>query len=204
MKNKYYFILLLLLGTLLHSCKTKPSKSDITKYQPENVENEPKKAIAKPVKSLPENIVYPYEFVKSQQALLDFKKSTNNNYKYQVAEGSWTGLTWETTITVEDGVVTKRSFKYTSTKGLPENISAEEQEWTEKENEIGTHKIGAEPLTLDEIYDKAQEEWLLKKENTEFFFETENNGLISTCGYVINNCADDCFRGINIENIEAL
>jgi len=70
--------------------------------------------------------------------------------------------------------------------------------------EIGSHKNGAAPLTLSEIYDKAQKEWLIERENTTTYFETENNGMISTCGYVENNCADDCFIGVLINTIEAL
>lgn len=207
MKNKYYFITLFFLGSLLFSCKTQAPKSVETTSQSENVENQSKNNTTsqpKPPKPLPENIAYPNEFVKSQQAWLAFKSSTENSYKYVITDASWSGLRWETTITVEKGAITKRSFQYTSTKGLPENISAEEREWTEEENEIGAHENGAEPLTLDEVYAKARAEWLLKRENTEFFFETKNNGLISTCGYVLKNCADDCFRGINIKKIERL
>lgn len=195
-----------MVGILLHSCKTQSTKTDITKTESEKAEKKPKKEVSEPQlpKSIPDHIVYGNEFVESWQAWSDFKQSANNNYEYQVADGSWSGLSWETTITIENGEVIKRSFKYTSTKDLPQDIPAEELEWTEQGDEIGTNKMGASPLTLDEIYDKAQEEWLLKRDNSEAFFETENNGMISTCGYIINNCADDCFQGINIKNIEAI
>lgn len=36
------------------------------------------------------------------------------------------------------------------------------------------------------------------------YFETKNNGLISTCGYVENTCADDCFIDITITRIAKL
>ena len=85
------------------------------------------------------------------------------------------------------------------------DIPQEALEWTENEAEIGTHKNqGAEALTLDEIYNKAENEWLIKRKNGKAYFESENNGLISSCGYVVNGCMDDCFVGIRIEIIGVL
>ncbi len=79
-------------------------------------------------------------------------------------------------------------------------------EWVEETSQLGAHQnTSACPyLTLDAVYDEAKKVWLKKRENTEFFFETTNNGMISTCGYTPNNCMDDCFRGIRITRIEAL
>jgi len=147
---------------------------------------------------------YQDEFEISQRAWLDFKESTNNSYKYTVINSSWVGFGWETIITVENGVIIQRDFEYTSTIGLPDDIPENELQWTEIESEIGSHENGAEPLTLNEIYDKAQKDWLLERENTTTYFETENNGMISTCGYVEKNCADDCFIGVQISIIKAL
>ncbi len=78
--------------------------------------------------------------------------------------------------------------------------------WVEDISGIGTHKnTAACPyLTLDAVYEEAKNEWLKKRENAETFFETENNGMISTCGYTPDGCQDDCFRGIRIVRIEAL
>ncbi|REG99025.1 hypothetical protein [Flavobacterium aquicola] len=143
------------------------------------------------------------EFKNSNMTLSEFKKSTNNSYKYIVSGMTWIGLAWETTIIISNGKVIERQFKYTNTSGLKNNIPKEELEWTENESKIGSHtNIAAAPLTLDEIYNKAEQEWLIKRDNAEIYFETENNGLISTCGYVINGCQDDCFIGIHIKNIE--
>lgn len=174
MKSKIYAITLLILSSLILSCE-----SDDFDYQ--------------------------NDFKNSQKAWLEFKESTNNSYKYTAVAGSWVGISWETIITVSDGKIVERHFKYIMTDGLSEDFPVEELEWIENENDIGSHKnSGAEPLTLDEIYAKAEKEWLLKRENSKTYFETENNGLISTCGYVENGCMDDCFIGINIKTIEAL
>jgi len=144
------------------------------------------------------------DFQKSSEALQNFKKATNDSYKYIVTSQSWIGIAWETTITVSNGKIVERHFKYTKTEG-GSNIPQEELEWTENESEIGNHKNnGAPALTLDEIYVKAQQEWLLKRDNTETYFEAKNNGLLSTCGYIEKGCQDDCFVGIHIKSIEPI
>lgn len=174
MKNRIYLIALLLISCLITSCES------------DDVENQ-------------------NEFQISKKALQDFKKATNNSYKYTVNFSSWTGTAWETTITVTNGVVAQRHFKYTNTAGLSSTISQSELEWTENVSEIGSHKNNAfAALILDEIYAKAQQDWLLKRANAKTYFEAKNNGLLSTCGYVENGCQDDCFIGIHIKSIEPL
>lgn len=147
------------------------------------------------------------DFEKSQEIWLDFKELSGNSYKYVVTGGSvFTSFGWETTITVLNGVITERHFKYTS--GAEDTIPEDELEWTENETQINSeehqHTSAFYALTLDEIYTKAQQEWLIKRKDATSYFESENNGLISTCGYVVNGCMDDCFSGITIKSIVAL
>ncbi len=146
---------------------------------------------------------YEYEgnFKKSRKAWLDFKGQAKNSYKYTTQGSSWAGFSWETSIYVEDGKVIERIFKYTSGENIPENELA----WIENEQEINTHKntAASEAVTLDDIYEKAQHDWLKKRKDAEAFFETNNNGMISLCGYTPDGCMDDCFRGIHISKIEA-
>ena len=79
-------------------------------------------------------------------------------------------------------------------------------EWTEEDHEVGTREntSAAAPRTLDEVYDKAQNDWLQKRSGANISFEANNNGLISSCGYWMDGCQDDCFIGINIISIEAI
>lgn len=174
MKKTFYFITLLLINIALFSC----SSDDDLNYQ--------------------------NDFEKSKNVWLDFKASSNNSYQYVVSGSIFTlPFRWETTITVSNGIVVQRHFEYIN---APENMSEEEIKWTENENEINTHSslFAASPLTLDEIYNKAEKEWLIKRKNTSTYFETENNGLISTCGYANKECMDDCFTGIKIKSITIL
>lgn len=142
-----------------------------------------------------DDLDYENDFEKSKKAWLNFKKETNNSYKYQEINQHFNGVTIRKTITVSNGIITKRNYKLS----LDSVIITE---WTENENEIGLHEL--EAFTMDEIYDKAEQEWLIKRENAQSYFETDNNGLISTCGYVDTNCIDGCFTGITISFIEEL
>jgi hypothetical protein len=136
---------------------------------------------------------------------LHFKEDSGNSYKYTLTHSSWTGIRSKTVVSVENGEVVQRNFQYTT---IPEGseIANEELEWTEDApNEIGTHQGPAgEPLTMDEIYEKAKQEWLVPREGVKTYFEGTNQGLISVCGYVHEDCIDDCFVGVHIESIEEL
>lgn len=150
------------------------------------------------------DIEYGNGYEKSYKAWLNFKESSNNSYKYVVTAGTWVGASWQTTITVTNGEVTQRDFKYTHMDetilgNLPEDYLLE---WTENKSELNTHEHWPAAVTLDEIYDIARKEWLIKRENAETYFETNNAGMISSCGYIDDNCQDDCFRGITISSIE--
>lgn len=145
------------------------------------------------------------EYETSKSVWQTFKKNCNNSYKYTVTFNSWTGFGWDTEITVKNGIVVQRKFKYNSTeKGALNNIKESDLQWTETESKIGSHENGAKPITLDKIYDLAEQDWLSKKENAKAYFETKNNGMISVCGYVENDCMDDCFIGVRISNIQAI
>ncbi|WP_299015013.1 hypothetical protein [uncultured Polaribacter sp.] len=150
------------------------------------------------------DLEYQNKFETSKKIWLDFKETSNDSYKYIVTFVSWVGFRWETTIIVENGIVIQRDFEYTFTEGLSTEIKQDELEWTETGAKIGTHKNGAKPFTLDEIYNKAENDWLIERDYTTTYFETENNGMISTCGYENKRCMDDCFTGVRIKIIEPL
>ena len=151
-----------------------------------------------------DDISYQNSFENSLEVFETFKIETNNSYTYTVQNSSWAGWSTETKITVVNGVVTQRHFKYFIPADLDVNLSDEELEWIENGAEIGSHSSGAHALILDAIYDKAENEWLVKRKDAETYFETDNNGLISVCGYTPDNCMDDCFSGIRIISVEGI
>ena len=143
------------------------------------------------------------DFEKSLNAFRSFKRECNDTYQYKVTGSTWVGVSWHTVITVKEGKVIQRAFKYDYIRDeFLENMK-EEQEWVENEDEICSHENypAAAAINMDEVYDLAKNKWLQKKEHTELFFETDNHGMISLCGYRDVRCTDDCFRGISIESI---
>jgi len=82
----------------------------------------------------------------------------------------------------------------------------EHLQWTEEEAALGLHEQtpASRVQTLDEVYETARTVWLKKRDDVDIFFEAKNDGLISSAGFVPNNCMDDCFSGISIRLIEAI
>ncbi|WP_212001848.1 hypothetical protein [Chitinophaga sp. HK235] len=150
-----------------------------------------------------DKIAYDNDFKKSYDTWINFKASSNNTYRYGVSFASWTGSSSVTVITVKEGKVIERS--YTAKHRDPAtNQVVTNEEWTEDESALGSHIPGFSMLTLDEIYKKAKDEWLIKRDNANNYFEAKNDGMISSCGYVENTCADDCSVGVNIIFIEKI
>ncbi|MEX2593676.1 MAG: hypothetical protein WD426_12960 [Anditalea sp.] len=99
------------------------------------------------------DLEYENDLERSYQEWLGFKEASGNSYRYMVPGSTWAGSAWQTIITVTDGKVTQRHFKYNSVEGLAENVPPEALEWTEEENEINSHEYtgAAEALTIDQI-----------------------------------------------------
>lgn len=114
----------------------------------------------------------------------------------------------------EDGWKAMPLEEFLQTLGFsPTDLAEQELEnfhdnlqWTETASELGFHEQtpASRIRTLDEIYETAQNEWLKKRRDAKIYFEATNNGLISSAGFVPNDCMDDCFSGISIRMIEAI
>ncbi|WPV01892.1 hypothetical protein SNE26_08910 [Mucilaginibacter sp. cycad4] len=145
---------------------------------------------------------------KSYKAWQNFKAESKNSYTYTVNAGSIFGYGSETKITVQNGAVVSRDYlsytlEYTAANTPPTKKIGDQ--WYEDKNSLNQHAAGAAPITLDQVYQKAKNEWLAadKKKNT-IYFETNNDGMISIASYVPNGCQDDCSTGIAISEIKAL
>jgi hypothetical protein len=136
---------------------------------------------------------------------LSFKNSVYNNYSYTVTTASFTGVTTETKLVVNNGVVVSRDYAvYTQMPNSPEKAIV--KQWHEAGISLSTHdNEGAKAITLDKVYNMASTIWLkADPKNNDIYFETKNNGIISLCGYYPIGCQDDCFSGIRIDSISAL
>ncbi|MCF6403107.1 hypothetical protein L3C95_09495 [Chitinophaga filiformis] len=153
--------------------------------------------------SCKKDIAYENDFSRSENVWKKFKASSGNSYRYMVTNGSWAGTLSETIVTVENGRVMGRSYLY-KVREVPNGPLVIRDQWEEDASSLGSHQQGAAQLTLDEIYQRAENDWLKKRDDAESYFETKNGGMISLCGYVKNGCMDDCFIGVTIAYIEKL
>jgi hypothetical protein len=141
----------------------------------------------------------------SYQKWTAFKKSNNNSYTYTVYSSSIFGGYAETKFTVKNGRIITREYLSGYYKSHSDTLTVRAS-WTENESTLNTHGTsGYDLLTIDEIYNKAKSVWLKvdPKENA-IYFEADNDGIISSAGYVPNGCQDDCFNGMNIKDIKPL
>ncbi len=142
------------------------------------------------------------ELIRSRAAWERFKNASGNSYSYTaVSSSAEAGSTDSTVIAVNNGTVTGRIYKRYSINGQTGQRSLMES-WVENLGTLNSHPNGAGTLNLDNIYEKAGSVWLKAdlKMNT-IYFEAKNQGMISKCGYVPKDCADDCFNGITISEI---
>jgi len=97
--------------------------------------------------------------------------------------------------------LTAAEFEERSGKKLSEVM-----EWTETGANLGknVNTSAAELRTLDQVYEIARTELLIKRKDAQVYFEAKNSGMISSAGYVPDNCQDDCFHGVNISEIKRL
>jgi PKD repeat protein len=153
-----------------------------------------------------ENIAKQSEYDASYKAWISFKNSSKNSYSYTTTFGSWVGFGVTIKVAVSNGKIVSRDYVKIQSRNDGTNKADTVKTWHEDAATINSHpNDAADALTIDDIYLKARTEWLKADAATnDIIFEAKNHGLISDCGYVLRNCADDCFRGISITAITAL
>ena len=149
--------------------------------------------------SCDKDIAFDSEFDKSLEAWRSIKKKEGESYSYTRNFGSVFGFGSNTKITVTNGVVTAREYQAYTANGSETEIT---DTWVENQDGLGEHEEGAEPITLDAIYNSCKNEILTVSESDNYItFLTENDGILSTCSYFPKNCQDDCSIGFNITSI---
>jgi len=146
------------------------------------------------------------DYNKSYNAWLSYKKNVHNSYGYTQYYGSVFGYYTEIKIGVNDGEFISRDLILVKSHLDGTNKGDTLKQWHEDVSSINTHGVeGGDLLTIDDIYDKSRTVWLKAdvKKNA-VVFEAKNNGLISSCGFIPNECQDDCFNGITITSITPL
>lgn len=132
-----------------------------------------------------------WEFWKNLEA------KNQGNYSYSNSRSSWTGFWSETSISVHNSEVVKRTYKEGRSQGVVDI------EWSEEGSNLGSHEKGLAPQTIDSIYKKCESEILTADgDQFNFYFETDEQNVISHCKKSPKNCSDDCSTGYSITNLK--
>lgn len=131
---------------------------------------------------------------KSKNTFLE--KYGGKDYAYSSAFSSWTGFGYETTIYVSNGRVVRRDSKvWDSNSNSPE-------EYSEKEDSLGSHDYGSRLLTVEQIYDRCKSEVLTKDPlKNKIYIQFNDEGILEDCSYRPIGCMDDCSFGYYIYNL---
>lgn len=128
----------------------------------------------------------------------ELKAANDGTYEFHDAHASWTGMRWETVMTVKANVVVKRAYEsvYRDDDG---NVITR---WEERGDAIGTHAEGLAPATLDGLYDECRDTTLTVDLDKNFLtLTTLDSGIVAACSYFPKDCADDCSTGFNITDV---
>ena len=122
------------------------------------------------------------------------KRAKGDSYVYRTRFASFAPRGSNTEIRVEKGRVTSRSFY------VIDFIKKDTTHvYTESAAELGTHKEGDLPLTIDELYDRCARDFLaVDPKQNDISFETDTTGLLSICGYMPKGYVDGHLTGVHI------
>ncbi len=149
----------------------------------------------------PETTPQQKELAESLETWNTLKAENGDYYRYDTSFASFFGFGSTTTLTVQDEQVIVRAYRSYATNEDGEPEAAES--WTEEGAAVGSHEAGAEPRTVDELYSVCRSEVLPQNPlENELYLEFRDDGVLKTCEYFPKSCADDCFMGVNITDLE--
>jgi len=173
-------------------------------------------------------------YKKSLKKWENFKSESNNSYTYVIETYRFfSSPPSRITLSVENGILTKRSgykmdlfavqrpesgwTKENIREAListnMDNARIEEMltadfianmEWEEDQNNLGKYDPKDLAMTIDQIYQKAKDTWLVPTKDSEAIFETDNKGIISLVGIKLKPYEDVPFNGVRIVSVTAL
>jgi hypothetical protein len=135
------------------------------------------------------------------------KQECQGTYSYRKHWSSWVGFGHETTVVVQDNKVVARSFRSFSGKPIAvapgQAPKPDGKTWTERGPEVGKHREGHPPKTLDELYAEAKA--IVHGPIPPFHrssLRTDKNGILLACYVQDKRIADDApTKGVNITSI---
>lgn len=135
----------------------------------------------------------------SLSAWTQLKAADDGTYQYTRSDSSFSGYRNTTTFLVENDVVVRRSFEeFDANDTLVDSFD-------EEGAQVGsTEGTSAAPVhTIDELYEICRDEVLTQDpESNTISLELRDDGVLSYCFYVPNDCADDCAEGVDIDDLD--
>jgi len=123
-----------------------------------------------------------------------------NSYQYSTHFVSWVRFGSETTITVNDGIISSRKYH---AWGADKKQTAQ---WAETDaKELGKNKEGAALKTVDQLYAQCRTILATKDAGSNhLYLGFDEKGIIEHCLFAPKQCADDCSKGVRIKNLRFL
>ena len=164
MKLLAHFILWFCLGKLALSAQPSPQPASIRSIEPPRAVAPPETLAPQPFhpgKADPAEMEARKEKLRqSFRTWQKLKQECGGDYSYKKHWSSWVGFGHETTVIVENNQVVARSFRSFSGRPVPvapgQTSQPEGKTWTERGPDLGKHKEGHPPKTLDELYAEAK------------------------------------------------
>jgi len=138
----------------------------------------------------------------SQQKWAEAVAQAGGNYSYKVSFSSFAGFGHVTEIIVRSSRVVERRFQeFGGHAPMPtQRGSGQQYKWVEKGAAIGTHKEGAAPRTIEQLYREAGE--VLSQQLQEYerrYLQFDERGFVRSCFLVDTRIADDApKKGVEI------
>jgi len=135
------------------------------------------------------------------------KAKCGGNYSYKIRWSSWVGFGRETEIICRQNKVVERKYREWKGRQVPakpgQPPKPQGDGWTEKGKQVGSHKKGAPPKTLDQLYQEARKVLEAKlPPHQRLYVRYDKQGLLLSCFYVDTRIADDAPRtGVVISSI---
>jgi hypothetical protein len=136
--------------------------------------------------------------IDSARATWEQTVATCDTYHYVAVDQSFIGITERTTIAISRGQPAGRSFVRTQGFGPSPQVVAS---WTEDAAHVGQHAEGRPAETMEQLYDDCAKNVLSQDPGqNQITFETDTRGVLLTCQFVPDGCADDCAMGVVIQD----
>ena len=138
---------------------------------------------------------------KSRTVWRDLAAMHDDTYSYDVWTSSFTGYQTLTTLQFETGIATYRRFESAVplATGQPGTLVVQ---WEERGTEVGSHTGAPPPDTIDTLYDRCAHDVLAQDPNRNTIaLYIDDAGILKSCIYVPDNCADDCTMGVWLSHL---